>query len=204
MVYKCNNFLGVRKMIDNENGRLGEDSTSIVLYPVGIIRNSITEPFLVAGNDGIKMREHHKANMKQIREMHEETSEVIIDKELIDILEGIEEYSHLIILYWAHKVPNESRSLTKVHPTGRECFSKVGIFATCSPARPNPVLMTVVRLCGIRDNVLKVKGLDAVDGSPVIDIKPYLGKHCPPEEISIPEWMKQIQKEFNENSSKNP
>lgn len=86
---------------------------------------------------------------------------------------------------------------------GRECFSKVGIFATCSPARPNPILMTVVRLHGIRGNVLEVTGLDAVDGSPVVDIKPYVRNFYPEDKISIPEWMQQIHKEFEENSFKN-
>jgi tRNA (Thr-GGU) A37 N-methylase len=79
--------------------------------------------------------------------------------------------------------------LTKVPPIGREYFSKVGIFATCSSARPNPILMTVVRLCSIRGNVLEVKGLDAIDGGPVVDIKPYVRNFYPEDKISIPEWM---------------
>lgn len=182
---------------DNEN------AGNLIVRPIGIVRNNNSEPSLVAGNEGIKMEEQHKANMKQIRQINEEISEIIIDNDIIDILEGVEKYSHLIILYWAHKVPEQSRSLTKVHPMGRECFSKVGIFATCSPARPNPILMTVVRLRGIRGNVLEVTGLDAVDGSPVVDIKPYVRNFYPEDKISIPEWMQQIHKEFEENSFKN-
>ena len=177
-----------------------EKTECFILRPIGIVKNNNQEPFLVAGNDGIKMKEQAQANMKRVHQINEEPSEIVIDEDIIDILEGIEEYSHLVILYWAHKVPEQSRSLTKVHPMGRECFSKVGIFSTCSPARPNPMLMTVVRLCGIRGNILEVTGLDAVNGSPVIDIKPYVRNFYPQDEISIPRWMQDIQKEFEENS----
>lgn len=190
--------------MDIKKSCYNNENLSFILKSVGVVRNNNHEPFLVAGDDGIEMKEQHEDNMKRVRQIHEEISEIILDKNLIDILEGIEEYSHLIILYWAHKVPEQSRSLTKVHPMGRECFSKVGIFATCSPARPNPILMTVVRLCGIKGNVLEVKGLDAIDGSPVVDIKPFLRKFCPEEEVSIPSWMKHIQKEYDENTFRNP
>lgn len=174
-----------------------------IIRPIGTIKNNNQEPFLVAGNDGIKMKEQAQADIKSVRQINEEISEIVINEDIIDILDGIRGYSHLVILYWAHKVPEQSRSLTKVHPMGRECFSKAGIFSTCSPARPNPILMTVVRLCGIRDNVLEVTGLDAVNGSPLIDIKPYVRNFYPQDKISIPKWMQDIQKEFEEGSLKN-
>ncbi len=111
-------------------------------------------------------------------------------------MDGIEDFSHVMVLYWAHCIPPESRSLTKIHPMGRKEFPLMGIFATCSPARPNPVLATVVQLLERNGNVLKVKGLDAVDGSPVIDIKPFAPGFYPSEEVKTSEWMEQIQKEF--------
>src|SRR5690606_1748912 len=109
------------------------------------------------------------STMDHVREMRQSISEIVIDERLVALLDGIEEYSHLMVLYWAHKVPEEGRSLTRVHPMGRSEIPEVGIFSTCSPARPNPVLTTVVRLSRRRENVLEVAGLDAVDGSPVID-----------------------------------
>ena len=78
---------------DNEN------AGNLIVRPIGIVRNNNSEPSLVAGNEGIKMKEQHKANMKQIRQINEEISEIIIDNDIIDILEGVEKYSHLIILY---------------------------------------------------------------------------------------------------------
>lgn len=69
----------------------------------------------------------------------------------------------------------------------------MGIFSTCSPARSNPVLMTVVRLVQREGNVLRMTGLDAIDGSPVIDIKPSVSEFHPREGIRIPAWMERIQ-----------
>jgi tRNA-Thr(GGU) m(6)t(6)A37 methyltransferase TsaA len=171
------------------------DSPGIILQPVGIIRNRIREPFLIADRDGISMQGELDANMDRIRSSGEAISEIILTAEVAGALEGIEEYSHLTVLYWGHKVPEESRSLTRVHPMGRKDIPAVGIFSTCSPARPNPVLMTVVRLHARRGNVLEVAGLDAVDGSPVIDIKPHVPDQYPKEGVRIPAWMDRLMKE---------
>jgi len=178
----------------------GEESGFITpiemtLLPVGIIKNRIDEPFLVAGGAGLEMRGELGATMEHVRETRQTISEIVIDERLAGILDGIEEYSHLVILYWAHKVPEEGRSLIRVHPMGRCEIPEVGIFSTCSPARPNPVLATVVLLCGRRENVLEVAGLDAVDGSPVIDIKPYVKDSYPQEGVKVPDWMEQLQNE---------
>ncbi|WP_449244883.1 tRNA (N6-threonylcarbamoyladenosine(37)-N6)-methyltransferase TrmO [Desulfobacca acetoxidans] len=172
-------------------------SCSMMLQPVGVIKSKIKEPFLAATDDGIKMQGEIDAVRKKIRQAQEEISDIIINPHLLDILDGIEQYSHLIVLYWAHKVPEQGRSLVKVHPMGRKEFSQVGIFCTCSPARPNPVLMCVVKLCGRQENVLQVTGLDAIDGSPVVDIKPYVRRFYPEEEILIPEWMQRLHQEID-------
>jgi len=167
----------------------------MTLLPVGIIKNRVEEPFLVAGDAGLEMRGEFDATMDHVREVRQAISEIVIDERLAGLLDGIEEYSHLLLLYWAHKVPEESRSLTRVHPMGRKDIPEVGIFSTCSPARPNPVLTTVVWLSRRRGNVLEVAGLDAVDGSPVVDIKPYVKDSYPQEGVRVPDWMEQLQNE---------
>jgi tRNA-Thr(GGU) m(6)t(6)A37 methyltransferase TsaA len=174
----------------------GEAHSDIVLRPVGIIRNAIKQPFLKAGDDGIDMRGRLEDVKSEIRKQGNETSKIIIDEEMIRILHGIDEYSHLVVLYWAHKVPEKSRRLTRVHPMGRKELPLVGIFCTCSPARPNPVLMTVVRLLKREENILHVNGLDAVDGSPVIDIKPYVESFYRRKRSKAPEWMRKLEEEF--------
>mgnify|MGYP001600573583 CR=1 FL=1 len=173
-----------------------EASCKMVLRSVGVIKNKVREPSLKAVQSGIRLQKQIVAIRKEILKSHQEISEIIINKDMVDLLDGIEQYSHLVVLCWAHKVPNKSRFLTRVHPMGRKEIPMVGIFCTCSPARPNPVLMSVVRLRGIKENVLQVTGLDAVDGSPVIDIKPYVKEFYPQKKVFIPEWMQKIQQEF--------
>jgi tRNA-Thr(GGU) m(6)t(6)A37 methyltransferase TsaA len=172
----------------------------IRLQSVGIIKSKIKEPFLAAKNNGITMQGQLDVIRKNIREMRRQISEIVINENLVDILDGIDKYSHIVVLYWAHKVPEPSRSLVKVHPMGRKEFPLVGIFSTCSPARPNPVLMSVVRLQQRKANVLQVTGLDAIDGSPVIDIKPYVKNFYPQEEVLIPDWMQRLLKEVEEGN----
>jgi tRNA (adenine37-N6)-methyltransferase len=168
------------------------DFAEITLKPVGIIRSGIKEPVLRSDSEGITLKEkliNVKAERDKIRTM---ISEIVIDPAYEEALEGIKEYSHILVLFWAHKVPEESRKLTKVHPMGLKEIPKKGIFATCSPARPNPVLVTAVKLLERNGNILKVQGLEAIDGTPVIDIKPYVqGYHCA-ENPKSPEWMEKI------------
>ena len=169
-----------------------ESSHRIIIKPVGIIENDIHEPFLVSGKDGLKQRKGDKTSMDDVHKKTESISRIIINEDLDGILDGIDGYSHLTVLFWGHVVPEEGRSLTKVHPIGREDFPLVGLFGTCSPARPNPVLMTVARLIRREGNVLEVTGLDAIDGSPIIDIKPYVREFYPQEDVRVTGWMQKI------------
>ena len=172
--------------------------SEIVLKPVGVIRSEIKEPGLRPESEGITLKEklkHVRTQRDKIRSM---TSEIVIDPSLEELLDDIDGHSHLMVLYWAHKIPSESRKLTKVHPMGLKEMPKRGIFATCSPARPNPVLVTVVRLLERDKNILKVQGLEAIDGSPVIDIKPYVRGYHDAEKPNAPEWMENIRRKLEE------
>jgi tRNA (Thr-GGU) A37 N-methylase len=75
---------------------------------------------------------------------------------------------------------------------GRKDLPLVGVFSTCSPARPNPVLVIAVRLLERDGYTLRVQGLDAVDGSPVVDIKPYLPSYYAIEDAKLSDWMNHI------------
>ncbi len=164
----------------------------IILKPIGFIRSGIKEPTLRSDKDGITLKEklrHVKAERDKIRNM---SSEIVIDPALAELLDDIDGYSHILVLFWAHKVPPESRKLTKVHPMGLKEMPKRGIFATCSPARPNPVLVTAVKLLERNGNILKVQGLEAIDGTPVIDIKPYVQGYHSAENPTTPEWIEKI------------
>ena len=124
-------------------------------------------------------------------------SKLVIDESLDGILDGIQDYSHLLVLYWAHRISDEKRKTVKGRPMGRKDFPMVGVFATRSPVRPNPILATVVRLLEREGNVLKVMGLEAIDGSPILDIKPYFDMNSAGE-MRMPDWMSNIQQALNE------
>ncbi|MCP4118652.1 MAG: tRNA (N6-threonylcarbamoyladenosine(37)-N6)-methyltransferase TrmO [Desulfobacteraceae bacterium] len=181
----------------SDNGRT---SAPIELTPVGIIRNAIDKPFLTPGKHGITMDGEFEKVKSDIHKRKQEISTITINQELTGCLDGIEHYSHLTILYWADRVPQESRAVTRVHPMGRKEIPEQGIFSTASPVRPNPILMTVVRLVERDGNVLKVEGLDAVDKSPVIDIKPFTRGFFPGDEVRIPEWMERVMEEVNRDT----
>jgi len=78
---------------------------------------------------------------------------------------------------------------TKVHPRGNKKLPLVGLFATRSPNRPNSIGKATVRLIKREGNVLKVRGLDAIDGTPVIDIKPYLPRYDSVARAKVPWWV---------------
>jgi tRNA-Thr(GGU) m(6)t(6)A37 methyltransferase TsaA len=95
-------------------------------------------------------------------------SEIVIDEEYLPGLCDVETRSHLIVLSWFDRA---DRSLLRATPPHTQI--EHGVFATRSPDRPNPVAFSVVDLLGREKNVLRVRGLDALDGTPVVDIKPY-------------------------------
>jgi tRNA-Thr(GGU) m(6)t(6)A37 methyltransferase TsaA len=98
-------------------------------------------------------------------------SRIVLKKQLTKALDGVEEFSHLFILYWMHKISDVERK--SVYDGGGRGLPPVGVFACRGPVRPNPIGLTVVELVRHEESVLWVRGLDALDGTPVVDIKPY-------------------------------
>ncbi len=179
----------------SENKPGGKAAPEMLLRPVGRVISPLKEPSLVAKSGDLA----RQSRVTRAVESRRVISEVVIDNDLSGIVDGIEDFSHILVLYWAHRVPPEGRSLIKAHPMGRKELPLVGIFATCSPARPNTICATVVRLLERKENVLKVEGLDAIDGSPVVDIKPYNPSYYPASGVKVADWMERIHREFAEN-----
>jgi len=121
---------------------------------------------------------------------------LIIDPRWEELLDGIEDFSHILVLYWPHLIDPERRNLRKVHPMGRKDLPFKGIFATCSPARPNPVLVSAVPLIARKANVLSVKGLEALEGSPIVDVKPYSESYLRVDNLNVADWMEKIHREL--------
>ncbi len=121
------------------------------------------------------------------------TSQIVIDDEFVEGLEGLEGFSHVFVIFWLSQVTQERKEM-KVHPRGRFDLPLVGVFATRTNLRPNPIGLTLVELIEIKRNVLVVRGLDAFDGSPVLDLKPYDSWDAL-ENARVPEWRIRLSQE---------
>jgi tRNA-Thr(GGU) m(6)t(6)A37 methyltransferase TsaA len=103
-------------------------------------------------------------------------------------LEGLEEFSHINVLCYLHLMRKEDPVL-QIHPQRNLDMPLVGFFSTRTPLRPNPISMTIARLIERQENVLYVRNLDMFDGTPVLDVKPYMTRgDCHPEATG-PEWI---------------
>jgi len=142
----------------------------MVLKPIGVVRNARREPPTPRSEWG------------------KTVSEIIIDESLAEALDGLEDYSHLIVLYWMHRL-REGGTPLKQRPMGRLDRPLRGLFALRTPNRPNPIGKMTVRLLERRGNVLRVEGLDALDGSPVVDIKPYMPGYDGAPDATVPPWV---------------
>lgn len=144
---------------------------SISLKPIGYVRNEAKEP--------------------RRREWDKVTSDLVIDPDLAECIEGLEEFSHIIVVFWIHESGDSFPR--KVHPQGRADLPLSGVLSTRAPHRPNPLGLKVVKLLARRQNLLKVVGLDAIDGSPILDIKPYVPSDSIPD-AKYPDWVSKLSK----------
>jgi tRNA-Thr(GGU) m(6)t(6)A37 methyltransferase TsaA len=146
----------------------------ITLRPIGVVRNRVKEPMA----DGWAELE----------------SRIVLRPELEPMLLNLGDYSHVIVVFWPHRVPDDVRgSKPQLHPRDDEKYTLMGVLATRSQTRPNPVLTSPVRLLGVESNVLRVRGLDAIDGTPVLDVKPYLPHHDAIPDARVPGWVTEAQ-----------
>ena len=146
---------------------------SMALTPIGIVKNAVKEP---PGTE---------------YDWQDTVSEVVVDNSLSEALDGLENFSHIIVLYWMHQADHTEPLPNKIHPRGNPRLPLVGRFATRSPHRPNPLGKATVTLLKRQGNILKVKGLDAIDGTPIIDIKPYIPGSDSPADAKTPSWVNQ-------------
>ncbi len=123
-------------------------------------------------------------------------------------LEGIEEFSHIIVLAYLHKVTDEQRKVLKVKHRGLARFGIeiddlpcVGVFCTDSPHRPNPIALSILELTKREGRRLYVKGLDLFNGTLVLDIKAYTPERCI-KELRLPWWYKELSKRVEKRFGK--
>jgi tRNA (adenine37-N6)-methyltransferase len=142
-----------------------------------------------------------RSNEKGQREDYwgEVVSEIVLDRDTFspEVLDGLSEFSHVEVLFHLHGVDESSVITGRRHPRGNVQWPEVGIFAQRAKRRPNRIAATICRLLSVRDLRLTVQGLDALDGSPVLDIKPVFAEFLP-ERASIrqPKWSHEMMAKY--------
>jgi tRNA-Thr(GGU) m(6)t(6)A37 methyltransferase TsaA len=143
---------------------------TIVLKPIGYVKTSSV-------GDEVK----DKSRLSQI----------VMNQEFTEGLDGISGFSHLFILFYFNQVTTEQRKTLKVYPRGRTDLPLTGVFAVRTMHRPNPIGLTLVELVSVEGKVLTIRGLDAYDETPVLDIKPY-DEWDKSEKVRVPDWWKKL------------
>jgi len=111
-------------------------------------------------------------------------------------LAGLTEFSHLEVLYLFHEVDSASVCNGARHPRGRPDWPLVGIFAQRAKDRPNRLGLTTAELIGVEGTSIRLRGLDALDGTPVLDIKPYMEEFGPRTAVREPRWARELMADY--------
>jgi len=142
----------------------------IEIRPIGVVRNGEAD---VGRLDWSRVR-----------------STVELAPDLLGALLGLEDYSHVIVVGWLDRIPAELRGRRQAYPAGDERLPLQGALALRGGARPNPISVTVCRLRGIEGARIEVEGLDLVDGTPVLDVKPYIAHYDAEPKAKLPKWAR--------------
>ena len=113
-----------------------------------------------------------------------------------ECLDGIDEFSHAEVLYLFHLVDEGTVERGARHPRGNAAWPRVGILAQRGKDRPNRIGSTVVRILGREGRTLRVAGLDALDGSPVLDVKPIFREFLPRGDVRQPPWSHEVMRDY--------
>lgn len=147
----------------------------IIMQPIGYVKNAVENKKDVSWGDDI--------------------STIILNKEYHGGLNGLEEFSHVTIIYYLDKANFDRDKHLQRRPQNRDDMPLVGIFSQRGKDRPNQIGMTSVQIVSVSDNELAVKGLDAIDGTPVLDIKPYYPVYDQ-KEANVPEWVQRLMEHY--------
>jgi tRNA-Thr(GGU) m(6)t(6)A37 methyltransferase TsaA len=150
---------------------------SIIVEPVGFVMSTRGE---VADDDWDR----------------EKVSVVLTDEFEPDALFGLTDFSHVEILYHFARVDPQQIERGARHPRGNLAWPRVGVFAQRVKNRPNRIGATICRVLDVDGRTLRVSGLDAVDGTPVLDIKPYMAEFGPRGDIYQPIWAGELMRQY--------
>lgn len=148
----------------------------IKLSPVGFVSSSITE--------------QTDENWGQI------ISRILLKPEYIGALSGLEDFSHAIIITYLHQAKYEQEKHLRRRPRGLKSMPETGIFSQRAKDRPNPIGVTTVKIINVGDDYIDVQGLDAVNDTPVLDIKPYYPHYDKIDSPKVPEWVNRLMEKY--------
>lgn len=145
----------------------------IACEPIGVVKCPVTEM--------------SQGNWAQVE------SEIHLDPRYAAGLQGLDGFSHVVVVFYLDRATgfNPAKQLLR-RPRGMENMHEVGVFAQRTKYRPNPIGMASVELRSVRDNVIVVRGLDALDGTPVLDIKPYMPVFDNVAGARVPDWVAHV------------
>jgi tRNA-Thr(GGU) m(6)t(6)A37 methyltransferase TsaA len=123
-------------------------------------------------------------------------SRITLNPEYKGGLLGLEGFSHAIVVTYLNRARFDPLQHLRRRPQGLESMPEVGIFSQRSKDRPNPIGITTVRILAVGTDTLDVSGLDAIDGTPVIDIKPYYPHYDQILSPKIPDWVNELMKDY--------
>jgi tRNA (adenine37-N6)-methyltransferase len=150
---------------------------AITLSPIGTVRGGRTDA-----------RDDHWEGV--------EATIVLHDPYQPEALMGLDEFSHLDVVYLFHLVDESSVEVGARHPRENRNWPRVGIFAQRAKIRPNRIGVSTCRILGIQGRSIRVADLDAVEGTPVLDIKPYMVEMGPHVEVVEPAWVEELMEHY--------
>ncbi|WP_397538490.1 SAM-dependent methyltransferase [Rummeliibacillus pycnus] len=148
----------------------------------------IISPIAFVSNSRIDIEDDQWGSIISIIELEENIN--------IAAIKGINEFSHLEIIFYFNKVSDDKIQYEARHPRNNTEYPEVGIFAQRGKNRPNKLGATIVELLEVKDNQIIVKGLDAIDGTPIIDIKPVMKEFLPNGEVRQPTWAVSLMERY--------
>ena len=121
---------------------------------------------------------------------------IVLDPKYQPGLLGLEGYSHIYTFWWFDRNDTANkRAVLQVHPMGNRDNPLTGVFATRSPMRPNLIALTLCKVVAVKDNVIEVEKTDAFDGTPILDIKPFIPGYDTTDDTKMPVWLEKARRQ---------
>lgn len=151
-------------------------SETIELVPIGFVSSPVTERTDSGWGDVV--------------------ARIVLEPQYAGALAGLESFSHALAITYLHQARFVPAEHLRRRPRGREDMPELGILAQRAKNRPNPIGVTAVEIVGVSERHLDVRGLDAIDGTPVLDVKPYVPQYDRVAAPRVPGWVDELMKGY--------